>query len=70
MMGQICQDNPQNILKIKELSKKYFKEKNELEYSVKKVPAVDNANYTTEHRKGQHLLNEERYEIEVRLKDG
>ena len=25
---------------------------------------------TTEHRKGQHLLNEERYEIEVRLKDG
>ena len=30
----------------------------------------DNPNYTTEHRKGQHLLNEERYEIEVRLKDG
>ena len=31
---------------------------------------MDNPNYTTEHRKGQHLLNEERYEIEVRLKDG
>lgn len=31
---------------------------------------MDNTNYTTEHRKGQHLLNEERYEIEVRLKDG
>ena len=31
---------------------------------------MDNSNYTTEHRKGQHLLNEERYEIEVRLKDG
>ena len=31
---------------------------------------MDNLNYTTEHRKGQHLLNEERYEIEVRLKDG
>lgn len=27
-------------------------------------------NYTTEHRKGQHLLAEERHEIEVRLKDG
>lgn len=26
---------------------------------------MDNPNYTTEHRKGQHLLNEERYEIEV-----
>jgi len=25
---------------------------------------------TTEHRKGQHLLAEERHEIEVRLKDG
>ena len=24
---------------------------------------MDNPNYTTEHRKGQHLLNEERYEI-------
>ena len=31
---------------------------------------MDNLNYTTEHRKGQHLLNEERYEIEVRLNDG
>ncbi len=31
---------------------------------------MDNPNYTTEHRKGQHLLNEEQYEIEVRLKDG
>ena len=30
---------------------------------------MDNPNYTTEYRKGQHLLNEERYEIEVRLKD-
>ena len=27
-------------------------------------------NYTTEHHKGQHLLAEERHEIEVRLKDG
>ena len=27
-------------------------------------------NYNTEHRKGQHLLAEERHEIEVRLKDG
>lgn len=31
---------------------------------------MDNTNHTTEHRKGQHLLNEERHEIEVRLKDG
>lgn len=31
---------------------------------------MDETNYTTEHRKGQHLLNEERHEIEVRLKDG
>lgn len=31
---------------------------------------MDNINYTTEHRKGQHLLSEERHEIEVRLKDG
>lgn len=31
---------------------------------------MDNTNYTTEHRKGQHLLAEERHEIEVRLKDG
>ena len=30
---------------------------------------MDNTNYTTEHRKGQHLLSEERHEIEVRLKD-
>ena len=40
MMGQICQDNPQNILRIKELSKKYFKEKNELDYAIKKIPNV------------------------------
>ena len=31
---------------------------------------MDNINYTTEHRKGQHLLSEKRHEIEVRLKDG
>lgn len=31
---------------------------------------MDTQDYTTEHRKGQHLLAEERYEIEVRLKDG
>ena len=31
---------------------------------------MDITNYTTEHRKGQHLLSEERHEIEVRLKDG
>ena len=31
---------------------------------------MDDYNYTTEHRKGQHLLSEERHEIEVRLKDG
>lgn len=31
---------------------------------------MDNTNYTTEHRKGQHLMSEERHEIEVRLKDG
>lgn len=31
---------------------------------------MDNTNHTTEHRNGQHLLNEERHEIEVRLKDG
>ena len=31
---------------------------------------MDNTNYTTEHRTGQHLLSEERHEIEVRLKDG
>lgn len=31
---------------------------------------MDTPYYTTEHRKGQHLLNEERHEIEVRLKDG
>lgn len=31
---------------------------------------MDNTNHTTEHRKGQHLLSEERHEIEVRLKDG
>ena len=31
---------------------------------------MDNTNHTTEHRKGQHLLSEERHEIEVRRKDG
>lgn len=31
---------------------------------------MDNNNYTTNHRKGQHLSVEERYEIEIRLKDG
>ena len=31
---------------------------------------MDNINYATEHRKGQHLLSEKRHEIEVRLKDG
>jgi len=31
---------------------------------------MDKPNYTTEHRKGQHLLAEERHEIEIRLKDG
>ena len=31
---------------------------------------MDTQDYTTEHRKGQHLLAEERHEIEVRRKDG
>lgn len=31
---------------------------------------MDITNYTTEHKKGQHLLSEERHEIEVWLKDG
>ena len=31
---------------------------------------MDNTHYTAEHRKGQHLISEERHEIEVRLKDG
>lgn len=31
---------------------------------------MDNTNHTTEHRKGQHLSNEERHEIEVLLKHG
>lgn len=31
---------------------------------------MDNTDFTTEHRKGQHLLNKERYEIEVFLKMG
>ena len=31
---------------------------------------MDITNYTTEHKKGQHLLSEERHDIEVRLKDG
>ncbi len=31
---------------------------------------MDNPDYTIEHRKGQHLLAEERHEIEGRLRDG
>lgn len=31
---------------------------------------MDEINYTTEHKKGQHLLSEERHIIEVRRKDG
>lgn len=31
---------------------------------------MDNPNYITEHRKGQHLTTEERHDIEVHLKDG
>ena len=31
---------------------------------------MDTTYYTTEHRKGQHLSREERYEIQTRLKDG
>ena len=31
---------------------------------------MDTQGYITEHRKGQHLLPEERHEIEARLKDG
>lgn len=31
---------------------------------------MDSTYYTTEHRKGQHLSREERYEIQTRLKDG
>jgi len=31
---------------------------------------MDKSNYSMEHRKGQHLLAEERHEIEIRLKDG
>jgi len=31
---------------------------------------MDKSNYATERRKDQHLLNEERHEIEARLKDG
>ena len=31
---------------------------------------MDNTNYTTEHRKGQHLSRKERWEIQIRLKDG
>lgn len=31
---------------------------------------MDTKDYSTEHRKGQHLFSEERHEIEVRLKDG
>ena len=30
---------------------------------------MDTKNYSTQHRKRQHLLAEERHEIEVRLKD-
>ena len=31
---------------------------------------MDTKDYSTEHRKWQHLFSEERHEIEVRLKDG
>jgi IS30 family transposase len=31
---------------------------------------MDNPNFNTEHRKGQHLTSEERHDIEVHLKDG
>ena len=31
---------------------------------------MDNPNFSTEHRKGQHLTEEERHDIEVHLKDG
>ncbi|MDD2269581.1 MAG: helix-turn-helix domain-containing protein [Eubacteriales bacterium] len=31
---------------------------------------MDNPNCSTEHRKWQHLTPEERYDIEVHLKDG
>lgn len=31
---------------------------------------MDTKDYSTEHRKRQHLFSEERHEIEVRLKDG
>ena len=31
---------------------------------------MDNPNFSTEHRKRQHLTEEERYDIEVHLKDG
>ena len=31
---------------------------------------MDTQDYTTEHRKGQHILAEKCHEIEVRLKDG
>jgi len=31
---------------------------------------MDKPNYSMEHRKGQHLLTEERHEIEIRLKEG
>ena len=31
---------------------------------------MDNPNFSTEHRKGQHLTSEERHDIEVHLKDG
>lgn len=40
MMGQFCTNNTQNILEIKKLSKRFFKDKKELESSVKKIPAV------------------------------
>ena len=31
---------------------------------------MDNSEFTTGYRKGQHLTSEERHEIEVRRKDG
>ena len=34
-----------------------------------RIVTMDNANCSTEHRKGQHLSRKERYEIKTRLKD-
>ena len=41
-----------------------------LRQQFERIVTMDNTNYTTEHRKNQHLLSEERHVIEVRLKDG